>query len=68
MLITRTSILTNLTRTLELPVTLTQLEEWRNTKKPIQNIMPQLTDSEREFIMTGVVDEEWDFLAATREG
>jgi hypothetical protein len=27
---------------------------------PIQNILPYLTDDDREFLMTGITKEEWD--------
>lgn len=45
-------------------VTLAQLEDWNNGTY-IQVAMPHLTPSEREFIMTGMTDEDFDKL---REG
>lgn len=59
MLITRTSIFSGVTRTLDMPVTDEQMHLWEHGV-PIQNAMPHLTDSEREFIMSGMVDEEWE--------
>ena len=49
------------TRLLELDVTPQQLVEWHNGKL-IQNAMPHLTTSEREFIKTGICDSCWNTL------
>jgi hypothetical protein len=59
MQITRTSMLSGITRTQEIPVTQEQLDAWASGVL-IQKAMPQLSDDEREFIMTGVTAEEWD--------
>lgn len=61
MQITRTSMLTNVNRTLDIDVTNEQLSRWENGEL-IQLAMPHLSSSDREFIMTGIVDEEWDIL------
>lgn len=57
--ITRTSMLTGITRTLDIPVTQLQLDRWESGTL-IQNAMPDLTADEREFIVTGIIAEEWD--------
>jgi hypothetical protein len=59
MLITRTSKISGETRTLEMPVTQEQLDSWYNGEL-IQKAMPNLTDAQREFIKSGIIDEEWD--------
>lgn len=59
MLITRTSMLSGIKRTLEINVTEEQLAKWQ-AGELIQDAMPHLTAGEREFIKTGVTDEEWD--------
>lgn len=59
MLITRTSIVTGATRTIDLPVTEEQIAAWQNGAL-IQNAMPNLTPAQREFLMTGITDDEWD--------
>ena len=33
---------------------------WREKRVLIQNALPHLTPGEREFLMTGITDEEWD--------
>jgi len=48
-------------RTREIDVTEAQMELWNNGIL-IQKAMPNLSASDREFIMTGIVDEEWDTL------
>jgi hypothetical protein len=58
MKITRTSAFTGKTHTLDINVTEAQLASWKRGEL-IQNAMPNLTAAEREFIKTGVTDEEW---------
>lgn len=60
MLITRKSILSGIVRTLEIPIEEDALHRWERGDDLIQNIAPQLTPDQREFIMTGVTQEEWD--------
>jgi hypothetical protein len=59
MQITRTSIFSGKTRTLDLPVTQEQLDRWQAGER-IQDVMPDLTVDEREFLMTGAWEDEWD--------
>jgi hypothetical protein len=59
MKITRTSQASNITRTLDLPITQEQLDAF-NTGTLIQRAFPHLTSAEREFILTGMTQEEWD--------
>jgi hypothetical protein len=59
MLITRTSQISGITRTKDIPVTQQQLQAWLTGAK-IQNVMPNLPKEDREFIMTGITQEEWD--------
>ncbi|HHZ96822.1 MAG TPA: hypothetical protein EYN67_15015 [Flavobacteriales bacterium] len=59
MKITRTSMFSGVTRTLNLPVTQEQITAWE-TGTLIQNAMPQLDKNQREFVMTGVIQREWD--------
>lgn len=61
MLITKISALTGIKRTKEINCTLEQLRRWENGEL-IQKVMPQLSPSDREFIITGCTDEEFDIL------
>jgi hypothetical protein len=60
--VTRTSILTGKTNTLSLPVTQKQLDLYEETKELIQEVMPNLDNKQREFIKTGITEQEWDKL------
>lgn len=58
MKVTRTSFYSGITRTLDLDITEAQMEAYQ-TGTLIQNAFPDLSDSDREFIKTGVTGEEW---------
>ena len=61
MLITRKSPFSGITNTKEIAVTEAQLEAWESGTL-IQDAMPNISADEREFIMTGITAEEWDFI------
>lgn len=61
MLIIRTSILSGTFSALDISVSETQIEAWLRGV-PIQQAMAELTDSEREFIMTGITEDEWELF------
>ena len=56
--ITRKSIFTGETRTMDLDITQEQYDAWLGGEL-IQVAMPHLTPDEREFIITGATPEEW---------
>ena len=58
--ITRTSMLSGIDRTKTFDITYDQYYAWYTEGELIQNAMPNLSASEREFIMTGMTDEEWN--------
>lgn len=60
MKITRTSLISGIENTLDLPVTPKQIDAYLMEGKLIQDAMPNLTADQREFIMTGITPEEWD--------
>ena len=64
--ITRTSLYSRITRTLDLPVTEAQLDAWASGEL-IQNAFPDLLPHEREFLKTGVTAEEWEAIFASEE-
>lgn len=63
MKITKTSSLSGVERTMDLPITEEQLKSWEDGML-IQNAMPNLTSEQREFLITGVIQEEWDEMFA----
>lgn len=60
MLVTRRSIISNALHTREIPVTQEQLDHWVNSTDLIQNVFPNLSKDDREFLITGITPEEWD--------
>lgn len=67
MLITRTSIISGCSHVMNIPVTEEQLDDWVTNGIPIQDAMPELTDDQREFIMTGITPDEWQMLCNLTE-
>ena len=61
MIIERRSELTGAYREMEIDVCPQQIKEWEEGKL-IQDAMPNLTPTEREFIMTGTTDDEWETM------
>ena len=66
MIFTRKSLLTGKMRTKDLSVTQEQYESWKGGSL-IQNAMAHLTPSEREFIITGLDEEEWQNMLEEEE-
>jgi len=58
MQITRRSPFSGTWNTREIAVTPEQLERWK-AGALIQNVMPDLSVDDREFLMTGITPEEW---------
>ena len=61
MQITRTSPVSGVTRSLEIPCTEEQMAAYKSGAL-IQVAFPDLTADRREFILTGITKEEWDVL------
>jgi len=66
MQITRTSMISGNTNTMELNVTQEQLTAWESGVN-IQVAMPQLNAEEREFVKTGMTPTEWEELFGEEE-
>jgi hypothetical protein len=67
MLITKTSSLTGVEHTIDIDVTFQQLWQIENKTDLIQRIVPHLLPAEREFLMTGITNEEWQEVFADIE-
>lgn len=63
----RTSILTGVTRTAELDVTEDQYEAWLSGAL-IQDVMPHLPLSHREFLINGSTPAEWEVHMGAEPG
>lgn len=64
MLITKTSSLTGAEHTMDIDVTLEQLWRIENRTDLVQRIVPHLPAAEREFLLTGITNEEWELAFA----
>ena len=60
MLITRISLLTGAEHTREVPITDHQAEDLELKRGLIQEICPDLSSIDREFLMTGITKDEWE--------
>lgn len=67
MLITKTSSLTGVEHKIDIDVTFEQLWKIENKTDLIQRIVPHLSPAEREFLLTGITDEEWQAAFADIE-
>ena len=59
MYITKRSMLTGHEHTMDLNVTTQQIKDWKEGTL-IQDAMPNLNSIEREFIISGVTETEWN--------
>lgn len=66
MLIAKRSPITGKIVKRELPITVLQILRWQNGEL-IQNVMSHLTTEEREFLITGMSDQDWDDLFGEEE-
>lgn len=61
MIVERRSPVTGRINSMDLPVTEEQIQAWRDGGL-IQKVMPHLSEAEREFLMTGMTEAEWDAM------
>lgn len=59
MQVTRKSMISGVVRTLELDVTIADLQRYETGMVLLQDAFPHLSASDREFIKTGITDKEW---------
>ena len=60
MKITKTSPLTGKQNTREIAITEEQLQKWQNREGLIQDIMPNVSAEDREFLISGSTPEDWE--------
>ena len=59
MIVRRPNMFTGKVRELELDITQEQIDRWQNGEL-IQNAMPQLSRDECEFLISGLLPDEWE--------
>lgn len=67
MIVERRSPVTGRINSMDLPVTEEQIQAWRDGGL-IQKVMPHLSGTEREFLMTGMTEEEWTSMFGEDDG
>lgn len=62
--VTSENIITGVKSTIDLPVTQEQMDEWNNPNRTrhVQEIFPNLTADQREFLISGIKPGEWDSM------
>ena len=64
MLVNKKSLFSGKLHEMEIDVTNKEIALWMEGSL-IQDVMPNLTANEREFLMTGITPAEWDEVALT---
>jgi hypothetical protein len=59
MLIIRKSSISGNMNTMDIPISEDHLRLWQSGQM-IQDVMPNITADQREFILSGITPEEWD--------
>ncbi len=59
MIVETVSLLTGNKHSREIPITFDQVRRWRSGEF-IQDVAPHLTSFEREFMISGITEEEWE--------
>jgi|TARA_R110000744_G_scaffold120740_3_gene224977 hypothetical protein len=62
MLVYRTNIVSGKVNVMSLPVTQTQLDTYRFTNTLVQDVFPDLSADEREFLISGFMPGEFETL------
>lgn len=60
MLVTKVSILSNIQRTKELDITEKDYQRFLRKEALVQDIFPDLSINDREFLVSGIIEDEWD--------
>lgn len=64
MIVRRQSQFSGVVHEMDLPITKEQIENY-NQGMLVQYAFPHLSREEREFILTGITPQEWQFMFAT---
>lgn len=67
MMITKTSLWSGEIHTMDIPVTEEQLDRVKGGEL-IQNVLPQLSADQRQFLISGITRKEWDDMCLGEEG
>lgn len=59
-LVHKKSMVSGRVNSMLLPTTQGKIEYWVESGKLIQDVMPDLDDDQREFLMSGITPREWN--------
>lgn len=63
MIVTKVSPLTGASNSMDIPISEQQYANWKAGRLgPIQKAFPHLTPGQREFLISGVTEEEWEVM------
>lgn len=65
--VTRRSTFTDAIHTVDLPITHAEWQTYCSSSALIQDALPSLSNAQREFLMTGATQAEWDSVFAADE-
>lgn len=61
MIIWKKSLISGKLTCRDIPISYEEYAEYENGNKLIQDALPQLSNEDREFIISGITPEEWEF-------
>ena len=64
MLITKLSPVTGILNTLDIPMTQNQYDQYVNGESHVQVIFPELSAAQREFLISGCTEADWNSIFA----
>ena len=65
MIITKQSTISGEINTMDLDITIEQFSRYENGVELIQNVFPNLSPDEREFLISGITPTEWNSVFGT---
>jgi len=65
--VTARSTLSGKEATRDIPTSCEKIERWMSGPENIQDVLPDVSAEDREFLMTGITPEEWEAFFAYKE-
>ena len=66
-LVQKKSMVSGRVNSMLLPTTQGKIEYWIESGKLIQDVMPDLSDDHREFLMSGITPREWNDMCGDED-
>jgi len=65
--VTARSSISGKENTRDIPTSCEKIERWMSGPENIQDVLPEVSAEDREFLMTGITPEEWKSLFGDEE-